>query len=70
MTNLRDTSFASFADVVREAQQPLEAVGEREMFRAELTRRELACEEYWQHTDRRIPVVLLRPTDANYHSGA
>jgi F420H(2)-dependent quinone reductase len=48
----------------------VEAIREgRERLWAELTHRDPAYEEYRLRTDRRIPVVLLQPTDSSSHSG-
>ncbi len=43
---------------------------ERERLWAELLRGDPAYEEYRLRTDRRIPVVLLQPTDTSSHSEA
>ena len=48
----------------------VEAIGEeRERIWAGLTQCDPAYEEYRLRTDRRIPVVLLQPTDSSYEAG-
>jgi deazaflavin-dependent oxidoreductase (nitroreductase family) len=69
--NLREHQYATVQiGGITTRVRVVEARGEeRERLWAELVRRDPAYDEYRLRTHRRIPVVVLQPTDTSSHSG-